>query len=88
MTIILDDELSSWLAQEAKRRGRKVDEVAALLLRASMRRIPPDAHDLRSVMDFAGIGAGRHGALGGKDAQKHIDELRTEWDDRERQWDR
>jgi hypothetical protein len=82
MTIMLDDELSHWLAQEAKRRGKTVDEVAAQLLRDSMKHIPANSTERRSVMDFAGIGARRPGSLSGKDAQEYVEEQRAEWDDR------
>ena len=88
MIITLDDELSGWLAEEAKRRGEKADDVAAQLLRRSMKSLPSNSPKLHSVMDFAGVGAGRPGALSGKDAQEYVDELRAEWDEREQQWDR
>lgn len=88
LTIKLDDELSLWLAQEAKRTGLRVDEVAASLLRDSISKLPEAMPERRSVMEFAGVGAGRPGALNDKDAQEHIDELRAEWSDREQQWDR
>jgi hypothetical protein len=88
MTIILDEELSVRLAQEAKRRGEKAEEVAAQLLRQSLNDTPAGHTNRSSVMEYAGIGAGRPGALRGRDAQEYVDELRGEWEDRERQWDR
>jgi hypothetical protein len=81
MTITLDEELGRQLAEVARLRGMDVSTVAAEMLRASLHEIrTPVFH---SVMEFAGVGAGRPGAVQ-QDAQQYVESLRDEWEARER----
>lgn len=86
MTITLDDDLWRRLAEEAQRRGQNVDAMAEDWLRHQLNIVRPVAAAAHTVMEFAGVGAGRPGALTDRDAQNYIDELRDEWDERERAW--
>lgn len=86
MTLLLDDEISRQLNEEAQRRGQSVNALAAELLRQSLNVSVKPIAQPHSVMEFAGRGAGRPGALGERDAQVYVDELRDEWDAREQTW--
>lgn len=86
MTLLLDDEITRELNEEAQRRGQNVSVLAAELLRQSLKASAKSTENRHAVMEFAGAGAGRPGALGEKDAQAYVNELRDEWSEREQTW--
>ena len=88
MTLSLSPEAEARLQAAAAQSGRTPEEIVAALVETLPvpSPLPHPAASTRSVMDFAGIGAGRPGSLQGRDAQEYVNEMRAEWDEREQSW--